>query len=54
MVAMGHANLHVCPSLLVYRAITAPRRFATIIGEAVRWVGPDKIIWGTDSAGFAV
>ena len=54
MVAMGHANLYVCLSLLVPWAITAPRKFAAIIGEALRWVGPDKIIWGTDYAGFAL
>ncbi|RJP79432.1 MAG: amidohydrolase [Desulfobacteraceae bacterium] len=53
MVAMGHPNVHVCLSLLVPWAICAPRKFATIIGEALRWVGPDKIIWGTDYAGFA-
>ncbi len=54
MVAMGHPNVHVCLSLLVPWAIGAPRRFATIIGEALRWVGPDRIIWGTDYAGFGV
>ena len=25
-----------------------------IIGEALRWVRPDKIIWGTDYAGYGV
>lgn len=54
MIAMGHANVYVCLSLLVPWAISAPRRFAKIIGEALRWVGPDKIIWGTDYAGFGV
>ncbi len=54
MVAMGHPNVHLCLSLLVPWAIGAPRRFATIIGEALRWVGPDRIIWGTDYAGFGV
>ncbi len=54
MVAMGHPNLYVCLSLLVPWAVTAPRKFAKIIGEALRWVGPDKIIWGTDYAGYAV
>ena len=46
MVAMGHPNVHVCLSLLVPWAIGAPRKFAKIIGEALRWAGPDKIIWG--------
>lgn len=53
MIAMGHPNVYVCLSLLVPWALCAPRRFATIIGEALRWVGPDKIIWGCDYAGFA-
>ncbi|MGO9566950.1 MAG: amidohydrolase family protein [Desulfomonilaceae bacterium] len=54
MVAMGHPNVYVCLSLLVPWALNAPRKFAKIIGEALRWVGPDKIIWGTDYAGFGV
>ncbi|GLI33081.1 hypothetical protein DAMNIGENAA_05140 [Desulforhabdus amnigena] len=54
MVAMGHPNVHLCLSLLVPWALGAPRKFATIIGEALRWVGPDRIIWGTDYAGFGV
>ncbi|MBI5843640.1 MAG: amidohydrolase [Deltaproteobacteria bacterium] len=52
MVAMGHPNVYVCLSLLVPWALCAPRKFGKIIGEALRWVGPDKIIWGTDFAGF--
>jgi predicted TIM-barrel fold metal-dependent hydrolase len=52
MIAMGHPNVYVCLSLLVPWALAAPRKFAKIIGEALRWVGPDKIIWGTDFAGF--
>jgi len=54
MIAMGHPNLYICLSLLVPWAITAPRKFAKILGEAMRWVGPDKIIWGTDYAGFGI
>ena len=54
MVAMGHPNVYVCLSLLVPWACNAPRKFAKIIGEALRWVGSDKIIWGTDYAGFGV
>ncbi len=54
MVAMGHPNVYLCLSLLVPWAIGAPRKFAKIIGEALRWVGPEKIIWGTDYAGFGV
>lgn len=52
MIAMGHPNVSVCLSLLVPWAASAPRKFAKIIGEALRWVGPDKIIWGTDYAGY--
>ncbi|MFZ5572736.1 MAG: amidohydrolase family protein [Thermodesulfobacteriota bacterium] len=52
MIAMQHPNVHVCLSLLVPWAVCAPRKFAKIIGEALRWVGPDKIIWGTDYAGY--
>ncbi|MFA6013004.1 MAG: amidohydrolase family protein [Desulfobacteraceae bacterium] len=54
MVAMGHPNVYVCLSLLVPWAITSPRKFAQILGEAMRWVGPDKIIWGSDYAGFSI
>lgn len=54
MIAMGHPNVYVCLSLLVPWACNAPRKFAKILGEAMRWVGPDKIIWGTDYAGFGL
>ncbi len=54
MVAMGHPNIYPCLSLLIPWAMTAPRKFARIIGEALRFVGPDRIIWGTDYAGFSV
>lgn len=52
MVAMGHPNVYLSLSLLVPWALAAPRKFAMIIGEALRFVGPDRIIWGTDYAGF--
>jgi len=52
MIAMGHPNVYVCLSLLVPWALSTPRKFAKILGEAMRFVGPDKIIWGTDYAGF--
>jgi len=54
MVAMAYPNVYVCMSLLLPWAFTAPRKFAHLIGEAIRWVGPDKVIWGTDYAGFSV
>ena len=52
LVAMGHPNVYLCLSLLVPWAITAPHKFARILGEAVRFAGSDRIIWGTDSAGY--
>jgi len=52
LVAMGHPNVYLCLSLLVPWAITAPYKFARILGEALRFVGSDRIIWGTDSAGY--
>jgi predicted TIM-barrel fold metal-dependent hydrolase len=52
MVALGHPNVYPCLSLLVPWALSAPRKFARIIGEALRFVGPERIIWGTDYAGF--
>jgi predicted TIM-barrel fold metal-dependent hydrolase len=54
MVAMGHPNIYPCLSLLIPWAIGAPRKFAKILGEAMRFVGPDRIIWGCDYAGFGV
>ena len=53
MVAMGHPNVYLCLSLLVPWALCAPRKFAKIMGEALRFAGPDRIIWGTDTPGFA-
>jgi predicted TIM-barrel fold metal-dependent hydrolase len=53
MIAMAHPNVYICMSLLVPWAVTAPRKFAKLLGEAMRWVGPDKITWGTDYAGYS-
>jgi len=53
MIALGHPNVYICMSLLVPWAVTAPRKFAKLLGEAMRFVGPDKITWGTDYAGYA-
>ncbi len=52
MVAMGHPNVYLSLSLIVPWAVTAPRKFAKIIGEALRFAGPDRIVWGTDTCGF--
>ena len=52
MVAMGHPNVYLCLSVLIPWALSAPLKFAKILGEALRFAGPDRIIWGTDYAGF--
>lgn len=52
MVAMGHPNIYPCLSLLIPWSVSAPRKFARILGEAMRFVGSHRIIWGTDYAGF--
>ena len=54
MVAMGHPNVYLCLSLLIPWAVTAPRKFAKIVGEAFRFAGADRIIWGSDYAGFGM
>lgn len=52
--ACVHPNIYYGLNLLVPWAATAPMRLAEIIGEALRFVGSDRIVWGTDCAGFAV
>ena len=52
MVAMGHPNVYLCLSILVPWALCAPRKFAKILGEAYRHVGPDRIVWGIDYIGI--
>ena len=52
MVAAGHPNVYLCLSLLVPWALSCPRKFAKIIGEGLRFAGPDRIIWGTDYPGL--
>jgi hypothetical protein len=52
MVAMAHPNVYPCLSLLLPWALGAPRKFAKILGEAIRCVGAERIIWGVDYAGF--
>ncbi len=54
MVAMGHPNVYLSLTLLIPWAVSAPRKFAKIIGEALRFAGPDRLIWGTDYAGFGL
>ena len=33
---------------MVLWAVSAPRRFAELIGEAIRYVSADRIVWGSD------
>ncbi len=54
MVALGHPNVYLSLTLLIPWAVSAPRKFAKIIGEALRFAGPDRLIWGTDYAGFGM
>ena len=48
MLAAVHPNVYISLSLLLPWCITAPRLAAKVIGEAVRFVGVDRVIWGTD------
>jgi len=48
MIAMAYKNVYICISLVVTWALSSPYKFAKMLGEAMRWVGPDKIIWGSD------
>lgn len=50
VLAMSRPNVYIGISWTVLWAANAPRRFAELIGEAVRFVGPDRIVWGTDLA----
>jgi hypothetical protein len=52
--ACVHPNIYYGLNLLVPWAVTAPLRFAEIVGEGLRFVGSDRIVWGTDCAGFPV
>jgi predicted TIM-barrel fold metal-dependent hydrolase len=52
MVAATHPNVYIGLNLIMPWALGAPRTFAKIVGEALRWVGPDRIVWGTDFAGL--
>ncbi len=53
MVAMSHPNVYLSLTLLMPWALSAPRKFAKIFGEAIRHVGTERITWGTDYVGFA-
>jgi len=48
MIAASHPNVYVGFNLLVPWCITAPRRAAEVIGEAIQFATADRCIWGTD------
>ena len=54
MVAAAHPNVYPSLSLLVPWSLSQPRKFAHILGQALLWLGSDRIIWGTDYVGFHV
>jgi len=51
MVALSHPNVNISLSLIMPWYKAAPRRLAEIIGEAIQFAGPDRIVWGTDFYG---
>ena len=48
VIAMKHPNVYISTTFTGMWAVSAPRKFAELIGEAIRFVGPDRIVWGTD------
>ncbi|MCX7912586.1 MAG: amidohydrolase family protein [Dehalococcoidales bacterium] len=51
MIALTHPNVYISLSLIMSWSQNAPRRLAEIIGEAIQFAGPERIIWGTDFYG---
>ena len=54
LLAATHPNVYISLSLLVRWALSRPRVFAKLIGEALLFAGPEKIIWGTYFSGVEV
>ena len=48
LMAAVHPNLYISLSLLLTWCVTAPRRAAEIIGEAIQFAGVDRVMFGTD------
>lgn len=48
MIAASHPNVYISLSVLLPWCITAPRRMAEIIGEAIQFASVDKVLFGTD------
>ncbi len=51
MIALSHPKVYISLSLIMSWGQNAPRRLAEIIGEAIQFAGPERIIWGTDFYG---
>jgi len=51
MIAATHPNVHIQLSMILPWCITIPRRAAEIVGEALQFAGPDRVIFGTDYFG---
>jgi hypothetical protein len=51
MVALTHPQVYISLSLIMSWSNNAPRRLAEIIGEAIQFAGPERIVWGTDFYG---
>lgn len=51
LIAASYSNIYISLSFLCPWGITAPRRFAKLVGEALQFVGSGRIVWGTDSFG---
>ena len=51
LIAAGHVNVSISLGLLLPWCVTAPRRAAKIIGEAIQFASVDRVIWGTDYFG---
>lgn len=48
LTAATHPNIYIGFNLIYPWAISAPRQFAELIGEALRMISADRIVWGTD------
>ncbi|MFC1980975.1 amidohydrolase family protein [Chloroflexota bacterium] len=51
IVARSFPNVYVGTNLQQNWGVSRPRRFAELIGEAIEYVGIDRIVWGTDGVG---
>jgi predicted TIM-barrel fold metal-dependent hydrolase len=48
MIAAVHPNVYIGLSVLLSWCVTAPRRAAEIIGEAIQFATADRVLFGTD------